>query len=60
MVNNLGFNSACGTMNSNIHKDHDQSNKKLVLINKVRILLQFVLFVFCGAAAQRGPWPPHS
>ena len=19
----------------------------------------FVLFVFCGAAAQRGPWPPH-
>jgi len=20
----------------------------------------FVLFVFCGAAAQRGPWPPHS
>ena len=29
---------------------------------KCRIISKkcFVLFVFCGAAAQRGPWPPHS
>ena len=40
MVNNLGFNSACRTMNNNIHKDHDQSNKKPVSINKIRILSQ--------------------
>jgi len=21
---------------------------------------QYIFFFFCGAAAQRGPWPPHS
>jgi hypothetical protein len=30
MVNNLGFNNACTAMTNNIHKDHDQSNKKLI------------------------------
>jgi hypothetical protein len=24
------------------------------------ILLVSVMIFFCGAAAQRGPWPPHS
>jgi hypothetical protein len=28
MVNNLGFNNAYRTMTNNIHKNHDQSNKK--------------------------------
>jgi len=35
MVNNLGLNYACRTMNNNmnnnIHKDHDQTNYKLIL-----------------------------
>ena len=26
----------------------------------VCICILFVCFVSCGAAAQRGPWPPHS
>ena len=26
----------------------------------LEILIRFVLFVFCGAAAQCGPWSPHS
>jgi hypothetical protein len=30
MVNNLGFNKACRTMNKNIHKDHDQFDKTLI------------------------------
>jgi len=30
MVNNHGFNNACRTMNNNIHKDHNQSNKKSI------------------------------
>ena len=28
MVNDLGFNNAYRTMTNNIHRDHDQSNKK--------------------------------
>jgi hypothetical protein len=31
MVNSLGSNNACRTVNSDIHKDHDQSNKKPIL-----------------------------
>ena len=33
MVNNLGFNNACKAMINNVHKDHDQSNKKPI-VNK--------------------------
>ena len=28
-------------------------------VQYVQLLLQVCLFVFCGAAAQRRPWPPH-
>jgi len=31
MVNNLRFNNACTAMTNNTYKDHDQSNKKLIL-----------------------------
>jgi len=30
-INNLGFNNACRTINNNIHTNHEQSNKKLIL-----------------------------
>ena len=31
VVNNLRFNNACRATSNNIYKDHDQSNKKLIL-----------------------------
>jgi len=48
MVSNLGFNNTCRTMNNNIHKDHDQSNKTLTLNKQNKNTFTVFCWNICG------------
>ena len=48
MVNNLRFNNACRATTNNIYKDHDQSNKKLILNKHTENTFTVFHQNFCG------------